>query len=338
MTDKVNSFAPQIWTEIEKSQNILLHCHVGPDEDSYGSTLAFLHVLNSLGKNVTLISGDWAPMKKFSILPGFNLIKNKNFTDINQNDFDLFLVLDCSSTNQITKLDKVEFNSGLKVIIIDHHSTSTNFGKINLVDETYPATSQLLYDLFMFWQVKITPEIAICLFVGIYGDTGGFKYPPVSVETFEIATALVKKYPDFAKVILAIQHHRTPNEIIFEALALNSVKTYFSGKVAVSQVSSDQLSAINFKEGEISTSTVSSNLVTVSDWEIGICLVEKNKDEVGVSLRTRGKYDVAAIAVATGVGGGHPAAAGARLKMPLEQALKFLLSTIQKTYPELGNP
>jgi nanoRNase/pAp phosphatase (c-di-AMP/oligoRNAs hydrolase) len=49
-------------------------------------------------------------------------------------------------------------------------------------------------------------------------------------------------------------------------------------------------------------------------------------------------YDVSKIAVATGYGGGHRAAAGARIAKEFNEAKAFILDTIQKVYPELGNP
>lgn len=336
MSEKVKQLAPQIWEEIEKAKKILLHCHVGPDADSYGSTLAIMQAIKNMGKTVVLISGDSEPLKQFSILPGFSLVEKKSFLEINQKDFDLFLALDSSSKEQISKLGKVEFAENLKVIVIDHHKSNTNFGHLNLIDDSYPAVCQLLYDLMVLWKIEITPEIAICLFLGIYSDTGGFKYPPVSTETFETAASLTKIYPDFAKIVFQIENNKTPNEIIFEGIALSSIKSFFSGKVAISIVSNKRLAKNNIGAEETHSGWIASSLVSVKDWEIGIALVEKKPNDCWISFRTRGKYDVAKIAAATGFGNGHPASAGAKLKVSPNKAKKFLLKKIQEVYPELG--
>jgi len=55
----------QIWNEIEKAKNILLHCHPSPDPDSYGSALAMLHFLEGQSKSATLIKGD-SPVPDFA--------------------------------------------------------------------------------------------------------------------------------------------------------------------------------------------------------------------------------------------------------------------------------
>ena len=58
ITADIKAAAPQILAEIGRAQNILLHLHPGPDEDSVGGALAMYHVLKGMGKNPTLIKGD----------------------------------------------------------------------------------------------------------------------------------------------------------------------------------------------------------------------------------------------------------------------------------------
>ncbi len=52
MTDLVKQMAPAIWSEIQKADRILMHCHPSPDADSLGSTLALYHSLKNLDKKV----------------------------------------------------------------------------------------------------------------------------------------------------------------------------------------------------------------------------------------------------------------------------------------------
>ena len=73
--------------------------------------------------------------------------------------------------------------------------------------------------------------------------------------------------------------------------------------------------------------------------DISVSLTEDQPNVVNVSMRRRDeKYDLAKIVVATGSGGGHPVAAGATLKMSMPKAIDFILETIRKVYPELGQP
>ena len=131
----------QIKLAIGKSKNILLCLHPSPDEDSLGSCLAMFWYLKSIHKKPVVISGDSLLPLHFSCLPGFNQIKTKNFFQTNLNRFDLFLSLDSSSLEQISKIKPISFPQRLSTINIDHHQTNTKYADINLVDATSPATS-----------------------------------------------------------------------------------------------------------------------------------------------------------------------------------------------------
>lgn len=339
MTDKVKTLAPAIWKEIQKAKKILLHCHPSPDGDSIGSALACKHALEGIGKQVTIIAGDSELPKNLSFLPGFSQIEPKGYLDIDPKQFDLFLILDSSAPNQITKKGGVIFPDSLMTIAIDHHTSNTPFAKINLVDPTYPAVTQLLYDLFKSWEITITPAIAICLFTGIYTDTG-FRYDRTTWETFAAAAELTKIYPEFTRTVFQIENNESPQQLAFLALSLSHIEHYFSGKVAISAVTYEEMAANNIERKHTEKSDIANLLKSVIGWEIGIRFTEVSPGVVTISFRTRDprKWDLAKIAVATGFGGGHPAAAGANITKPFNEAKKLLLDTITKTYPELGKP
>jgi nanoRNase/pAp phosphatase (c-di-AMP/oligoRNAs hydrolase) len=80
MTDQIKQMAPKILEAIEKSDNILLHCHPYPDPDSIGSVLAMANILKKLGKNVVPIVGDTKYPDSLLSLPNHELIQSKNYT------------------------------------------------------------------------------------------------------------------------------------------------------------------------------------------------------------------------------------------------------------------
>jgi phosphoesterase RecJ-like protein len=340
MTGLVRQLASEILSEINKSQNILLHCHPSPDPDSYGSALALYYYLISQNKKVTIIAGDSEIPKRAACLPGIDKIISQNYFQINPEKFDLFLILDASSLSQISKLGEITFPPNLRTVVIDHHLTNSKFADVNLVDTSYPAVGQMLFDLFSLWKIKITREIAICLFLAIYTDTGGFKYEKTNPETFVVGGELAKIVPDFWKYVFEYENQNDPENIYYEALALNSVKLFFGNKVAISIVPNSELQKWKIRQVHTEKTEIANQLKSVVEWEIGASFVEREEGITSVSFRTRNpsKYDVSKIAVATKFGGGHPAAAGATLKMPFNQALKYLLDTISSVYPDLGSP
>jgi phosphoesterase RecJ-like protein len=331
----------QIGKDIQKAINagssFLLHCHPSPDPDSIGSALAMKFYLLGLGKQVTIISGD-STINPAIKLPGIEEIKVANYFQIDISKFDTFIILDSSKKDQISKIKEVVLPDTLNTIVIDHHSSNTGFGKLNLIDTTSPATAQIIFELFKLWNVDITKDVATCLYMGIYTDSM-FKYAPTDFRTFEIAAELTKIFPNFTKLIFDLENSNTPGRLIFRRLLLNQLKLYFNNSVAISDISYSQLHEHGIAPEDTEKNDVENEFKSVIGWLMGIKVVERNPGEVNISFRTRDseKYDVAQLATLLG-GGGHKAASGARILGTLEEAKQRLFTAIQQLHPELGRP
>lgn len=329
--------AKEIKESIKNSKNILLHCHPSPDPDSIGSVLAMKKYLVSTGKNVKAILGD-DPEYPQDMIAGFPItkeIEKKSFFDINLEDFDLFIILDSSSTTQISRKGEVVFLGHLKTIVIDHHRTNDYFGDINLVDKDAASTTQVLYKLFKEWNVEIDKDLALYLFIGIYADTGGFQYTLTSPETFRIATELVSIYPNYHRAVFNLENSKKEVEIEMMGLALSNIKKHCNGKVALTVIPYEVIKERNISKEDALAGLTPNTLRSVIGWDIVGSLVETKEGVTAVSLRTRDekKYDVGMIAKNVGVGGGgHAAAAGTTVMKDAYGAEKELVECIERMY------
>lgn len=332
ISEKIRELAPSIAEEIKKSRNILLHCHPSPDPDSVGSALAMKSALENMGKIVTVIQGDDSIPHAFDF-PGKESILQKSYSEIDQNAFDLFIVLDAASINMISYRAEPHFPESMRVIVIDHHISNTGYGHINLVVPEYPATAQVIYDLLTEMKVQINHDIALNLFMGIYADTGGFQFGYMSPDTFRIVADLVSLAPDFTKTIFTMNNSHTMGNIIFESLALSSLKYFFSNRLGIASVSYKQIIDNHIDEEDVLSSIIANKIKSVTDTMIGICMIEESPGIVKMSIRTRDedKYDVSKLAVAMG-GGGHKAAAGARINGTIENAIEKVVENVGKLY------
>ena len=333
MSSKIKTLAPEIWQAIQQAQNILLHLHPRPDEDSIGSVLAMGHALASLGKKFTIIKGDSPLPEEYSHLPGYNWIVDKNFFEIALADFDLFLILDTGGVEQISRQGEIIFPDHLNTVLIDHHDNTVNFARTNLILSDYPAVGQLLFDLFKEWGVALTPEIAINLLIGIQADTGGFKYPRTTSETLAVAAELVKMSPNFPAVIAKCENVLTPGEISYLGLGLSKAESLFNNQAAISAISYEELQRAGIRENDVHQNQIANWFRQVKDWKIGIALVESQPGQTCISLRSQDgeKYDVSKVALAFG-GGGHRAAAGATIKKPLAEAKAEVLRAAEELF------
>lgn len=330
---KIKEMASDILEVIKSSNKILLHCHPYPDPDSIGSVLAMASVLKKMGKSVTPILGDSHYPESLLSLPNKEWIETKNYSQIDPNEFDLFIILDSSLPTQISQLSEVKFPEGMKTIVIDHHRTNEGFGDINLIETESSSTSEILYNLFQFWGAEIDKNTALYLFLGMYADTGGFKYPNSSPETLMIASELAKIYPNYHKFIFELTNYKKPIEIEMTALALSNLEKHFSDRFVFSLVPWEKIKKRNLSKGDAMEGLIGDTLRTVVGWDVVASLVEAEPNVVTVSLRTRdeNKYDVSLIAKSVGEnGGGHRGAAGTTIHAPIEEAKKKLLDEVEK--------
>lgn len=334
MTKNIKELAPKVLEYINNSKSILLHCHPSPDPDSVGSVLAMKFALESLNKKVTVIKGDSDIPEAFSHFPGFNDIVQKNYFEINKQDFDLFLILDSGSVNMVSMKDEVKFEN-MKTVVIDHHFSNKGFGDFSLIDSSYTSTGEMLFDIFKCWNIEIDHNIAVNLFIGMYTDTGGFKYEAVTINTYEIAANLVRIAPDFHKYLFIMENSNKPEDLRFQGLALSSITNYLNDNIAISAIPLNKLKENNLLNAnqKMSLHSISNMLKSVIGWNIGISMIELEPNIVKISFRTRDSdvFDVSKIAVALG-GGGHKAAAGATLKMSCDDAVKKVVETAKIIY------
>lgn len=212
----------KIKSVIENSKNVLLHCHPSPDPDSVGSTLAMKFALEQIGKKVTLIKGDSNIPRAF-LFPGIETIVKKNFFEIDLKEFDLFIILDSGSKEMISNKGEIVFPENLNTLVIDHHSSNKGFGKINHIDSSYSSCCELIYQILKYLGINITHDIALNLFMGIYTDTGGFRYGKNGDKTLRVASDLASIAPDYQKTISIMENSNTKESLVFEALAMSSI-------------------------------------------------------------------------------------------------------------------
>ncbi|MCX6716098.1 MAG: DHH family phosphoesterase [Candidatus Taylorbacteria bacterium] len=304
--------APEILAEIKKAKSILLHCHPSPDPDSVGSALAMKFALEQMGKKATVIRGDSEIPRGYKNFPGLNEIVPKRFDEISLGDYDLFVSLDSANESQVSRYDTPKFPLKIITIVIDHHPTNKGYGDINLVEPSCSSLCQILYELFELWKINLTKEIATNLFIGIYTDTGSFKYQQTTHKTLSIAAHLTEIVPDYHGLIADIENSNTPKFMTYDGIALSSIETFFNDKLAISCVPWESLKDKNIPENDIRASEVASFMRTVPEWGVVIAIVQTNTSCIRLSSRTVHPeiYDVSKLMECVG-GGGHKAAAAA---------------------------
>lgn len=312
----------QVVELIEKKDRFAITSHVRPDGDGLGSSLGLFWLLKSLNKDVEVIMHDPAP-HSYQQLPGAGTIRVA--PRIGEH-FDAVFIIECSDLDRpgLEDLDQ-QF-----VVNIDHHSTTELFGGVNWIDSTAAACGEMVYNLCKATGVRVTKEIAECVYTALLTDTGSFHYSNTTERTFKIASELVRTGVRPAKTAEAIFGSYQWPKIELLSQVLSTAKRDDTGHVAwmwQTLAMQEQTHAAD----EDADGFVNYPLA-VGEVEATALFKETAPGIYRTSLRSKGDVNVAKIAEQFG-GGGHRNAAGCTLKgtsSELEQKVVPLLQDAVK--------
>jgi bifunctional oligoribonuclease and PAP phosphatase NrnA len=172
--------------KIKHGRSFLISAHVNLEGDALGSGLALYFLLKKLGKRPVICNNDPTPAI-YRFLPGQEVIRHVLHED---ESFDAALIADCSDSSRTGRIK--DYLSRAKCIInIDHHVSNTFFGDVNWVDSGAGSACEMLYKLCRKFGV-MDKDIALCLYTGIFTDTGKFTYASTTSDTHRITADLLK--------------------------------------------------------------------------------------------------------------------------------------------------
>ncbi|WP_062110233.1 DHH family phosphoesterase [Bacillus niameyensis] len=287
----------QILDTIQKYDKVIIHRHVRPDPDAYGSQGGLAEILKaSFPDKEVYVTGERDPELDFLFLP--DAISDEMFQGA--------LVIVCDTAN-LERICDERYSRGERLIKIDHHPNEDPYGDLLWVNTDASSTSEMIYDFYEFGKnqgLKMTNEAARLLFAGIVGDTGRFQYPSTTSQTFHYAGELISY--DFDRTELFNQMYELkPHMIKLQGYVYEHYVMNEDGAATV-KITKETLESFSATPSEASILVSSlGNIKGIKAW----CFFIEEKDEIRVRLRSKGPV-INKIAMKYG-GGGHPLAAGA---------------------------
>jgi phosphoesterase RecJ-like protein len=307
---------------IKGVETICVVGHVRPDGDCIGSQLGLTLALMNAGKKVTCWNQDPLPAK-LAFLDPKKIIQ----TPEKGQQFDCVIATDCASLERLGTA--VECIQERKLFInIDHHTSNTRYGDLNWIAAREPSTGELIFRLLKAANWPITPAISDCLFTAVSTDTGSFQYPTTRPATYHVAGELVKRGANLAKIcdevyqsyplarVRLLRHVYNKFRLTHE----NQIAYFWLKKADYTRTGSDPSDS----EGLI-------DHIRAIEPVILACVFEEIEPTLTrISLRSKSpKVDVNKVAGLFG-GGGHPAAAGARIEGTPLSAQRRVVAALKK--------
>lgn len=287
-------------------QTIVIATHIYPDGDALGSQLALGKILESLGKKVFLYSEE--PVSyHYDFMPGSEVLGRGGAVPTG---FDAAIAVDCGDRFRLGS----EMEGLLAIhpfMVIDHHAGHKDFGDQRWVDASRSSTGEMIYDLAMALGAEISHEAAYCLYTAIVSDTGSFKYDSTSAHTFRVAGELLSRGVRPFEVAGKLFDNYTTNRLHLLKEVLGSLELHGDGTIGVISVTREMFEKTGASRGD--TEDFINYPRAIATVKVAVFVKDGDQGIVSVSLRSKGEYDVAAVALKFG-GGGHRNAAGFRVR------------------------
>ncbi len=313
---------------VARHQKFLLTTHVNPDGDAIGSEVAFGRWLRSLGKTVRVLNDSPTPAAFGWLAADAGIeVYDEALAEKRFAEADALVVLDTSNKARIGRLAKHLDLHAIAVAIVDHHVTHDGFGQVNLVEPDLASTASLVWELV--GEAGWTPDLlaAEALYVGLFTDTGNFRYSNTDARAHRMAAALVAAGVEPNVTTARVHATASPGRMRFFGEALAALQVLENGRLVVIEATPDQFA----RHGLVGADT--EGLVDLPRAIAGIDVValfsEVEPSKVKVSLRSTGRVSIDQVCARLG-GGGHPHAAGVQLRGSREDAKAKILPELAR--------
>lgn len=291
---------------LKEARTVCVVGHIRPDGDCIGSQLGLALALEAAGKEVTIWNQDSVPPKLRFLDPDRRFRKPAS-----GHRFDVVVATDCAALDRMGRVaDHIQDRGTF--INIDHHASNTKYADLNWVSPREPSTGELIFDLCNWAGWKITRPLASCLFTAISTDTGSFQYPSTTPDTLHTAGELVQRGADLGKIC----------EEVYQSYPLTRVKL-LRHVYTTFRLTHDERTAYfwlrkrDYTRAGASTEEAEGLIDHVRSIDgviVAVVFEELDNEVTRISWRSKTEaVNVAALAEAFG-GGGHKAAAGARVQ------------------------
>jgi phosphoesterase RecJ-like protein len=301
---------------LRQGERFLVCSHARPDGDAVGSMLAMGMLLEQLGKRADLVTADRIPNSHRG-LPRAEDIRTAPRV---HGSYDAAILLECDGLER-TRLRGLE---DFFLVNIDHHASGRQFGQLNWIDRYAASVGEMVYRLAKAAGARITPQMATCLYTTLLTDTGGFCYGSTQASTFALARELVLAGADPIRIAQDVYFSAPASKMLLLGAALGNLQR--EGRLAWLWVTQQDM--VRSCAAEEDCEGVVNFALAISGVEAAVFLRELPDRRIRLSIRSKGRVNVSAIAGRLG-GGGHKSAAGCTLEGPLPRALDEILAQLR---------
>ena len=319
---------------VSGSSNVIIMGHTNSDIDAMGSAMGLYRFVESIGKEVYIVSETSGTsldtfirdLNELDTYSGVLIDKSTALSKINSDT--LLIIVDTDKKNYVEVPELL--NRTDKIAVIDHHRRGTDYieNAILTFHEVYASSAcELVTEIVEYSErnIKLSTFEVEALYAGIMMDTKNFTFK-TGVRTFEAAAFLRKCGVDIIKVKKWFQSDLETYNKISDIVAKSEI---INDNIAISVYSKED------PDANITCAKAADELLTISNITASF-VIGKLGDRICISGRSIGDINVQLILEKLG-GGGHITVAGAQIEgMTEEEVKQELINRINEYFTEIS--
>ena len=287
--------------------------HRRPDGDTLGSCALLCLALRQLGKTAHILRNPELTPKYAHLMEG--LTKDAPETG------DVLISVDVASE----KMLPANYTGEVISLRIDHHGSASSFTEAELVDPDAAACGEVVYDVVTDMGAKLDEAMANALYTAISTDTGCFRYANTTANTFRVASICAEAGANVFGINQRLFDTNTLARLRLQGWLVENARFVADGRFVICPLPKDVEARLGVTEDDMEN--ISGFPRSIEGVQIAVTIRQETENTVKASFRAVPGYDAGAIAAAFG-GGGHKGAAGASMKMTMDEAVAAVIAAL----------
>lgn len=328
-----------IFSFLNDSKKIVITTHQKPDPDAMGSSLGLYHLLIQLGHEVQVISPtNWAAFLNW--MPGcecvldFERETEKSRVAITQAEW--IFCLDFNTLSRTKKMMSDLDSASAKKILIDHHrEPEIEKFEWGISDTGKSSTSEMIYDFICNsgHAEKVNLDIMQCLYAGLIGDTGSFRFASATETVHQMVADFKRKGLQHTIIHERVYDNFLENRFRFIGhILLNRMEIDYELNTALIWVTKQDLLRYDIKTGD--TEGLVNYPLGIQGIRLAALVIDRDEKRKW-SFRSKGDFDCNTFARTFFNGGGHYNAAGGERDESLEENVQLFKKVIREYQSQL---
>jgi phosphoesterase RecJ-like protein len=322
---------------LQAPKKIFITTHHKPDGDAIGSMLGLAHYLRLKGHDVSPVSPGEIP-DFLRWMPGAMSLLNyeeqpKESLDALTNA-DLVFCVDFNAYGRTKHLEPFLAESTKPKILIDHHLFPDPVWDYGMSIPEKSSTCEMVYDFINLNNDNelINLDIATCLYTGLMTDTGSFKFPITTASVHAMAADLKRRGLDHTRIHEEVYDSWSEGRMRFLGYVLiEKMEVFHKYNSALIALSRKDLNLFKAQNGD--TEGLVNYPLSIKGIKFATLITERS-DEVKMSFRSKGTFDVNKFAKTYFEGGGHFNAYGGRTKTSFTDTIAYFKKILSDIHPK----